>query len=466
MQKQTLMSVGFLAVVGGAVAFKMTRPDPHVRDAKSHAAPGVPTLKQADIDELELSEKDKPTIVLKKDGEGWKIAAPAQDRADQKSVESALQTLEKMKFKDAIAESPTSYEKLQVTDDQVLKVVPKQAGAALTTLLVGKTGRVRVEGDPRVWEVTDLSRYSLSRDVKMWRDREILRIEKDNLDKIEVAVAGAKVVAKREAPPGPGPGPGNDDPSQPKPPAGPDKWIVLEGEGAVGGTLDESVPASIFSAGSHLDAADFPDDVTAAGMDAPRARLAFVMKDGSKKELLLGNEAGEDVFVKRPDAPRIWKLRKSTAENLFKAPVQWRDKTLAKIDAKDVQKIDVLKGAEHLLFERTGDATWKAANVDELDSTKVQSLASAFTTLKALAIVESANPKATGLAKPTGTITVSKKDGSSTVLSVGAQDDKKNYYVRVTGRTEVFTLAEYAVNRFFKSPSEFKKSPPPPEAGM
>lgn len=473
LQKKTLVAIGFLAAVGAAAAYKLTRPDPHMRNAGSRPNPGVPSLKAEEIDELEISEAEKPVVQLKKEGGEWKILAPVLDRADQKAVEAAVATLVKAKFKDVVAESATSYDKLQVKDDQVLRVVPKKGGSAQTTLLVGKTGRVRVGTDPRVWEVADLTRYALSREAKMWRDREILRLDKESLARLEVEANGQKVAVRREAPPEPpeeaDTEPGAATPAKPKPPAGPDKWTIVEGQAAVGGLLDESVPLSLYSTLSHLDAADFADDAQAGvtGLDAPRAHLVLVMKDGSKKELLVGKEDGQDVYVKRPDSPRIWKIRKATADTLTKAPAQWRDKTLAKIETKDIAKLVLDKSGEKLALERTGDTTWKGAtgSATDLDSTKVQSLAAGLARLTALAVVEHPDPKATGFAKPTGQLIVTKKDGTTWTMTVGAEVEK-NYYVKVTGRDEVFTLAEYSVNRFMKTAADLKKTATPPMPGM
>src|SRR5262245_37852289 len=108
MKTRTIVAVVFLGLVGAGVVWKLARKDPHVREASqtAQAQAGVPSLKQAEIDELELTEAKKPAVHLKKDGE-WKLLAPVADRADQKNVEATLQALEKMKLKDVVAESAT-----------------------------------------------------------------------------------------------------------------------------------------------------------------------------------------------------------------------------------------------------------------------------------------------------------------------------------------------------------------------
>lgn len=470
LQKRTLLAVGFLAVVAAAVVWKTTRPDPHVKRAAKPGETlpppvGVPTIKAAEIDELEVTEPGKATVVLKRVGAEWRLAQPVDDRADQKNVESALQALEKAIFKEVVAETAGSYEKLQVKDDQVVKVVPKKGGQPVTTLYIGKTGNVRIGDAPQVWTVTGLNRMTLTREVKMWRDREILRVEKDAVDRVEVVLAGgAKIAAHRTPPPAPASQP-DADPHAPKPPAGPDKWNLTEGAALVGGPLDETVPAGILTALMRLDAVEFADGVTpeAAGLDAPRATINVVLTDGGVKTLLIGKEDGTDVLVKRPDSPRVWKVRKASVDAWIRPAMQWRDKQLSKLEAKDVVRIEITKGAEKAVFERVDEKSWKAvvpAEFAELDSLKVQGVASAFVNLRAASVVE--DPAAAkGFAKPTGTIVVKKADGSTVTLTVGPLVEK-SYHVKVSGRAEVFAMPEATVNRVLKGPADFKKAATPP----
>lgn len=450
MQRRTIVAVSMFVVVGGAAAWKLTRKDPHARKLSQTTRPaGAPTLVAAEIDELEVTEPGKPTVVLKKSGDEWRLLSPTEDRADQANVKAALDTLEKTKWKEIVAESPSSYEKLQVTDEQVVRVVPKRGGQPIATLLLGKGQNVRLEGSPQVWLVSDLNRFALARDPKMWRDREIIKVEREKVRAVEVIwQSGAKLVVNREPP---------------------DKWALAEGQALVGGALDETVPNAILGGLVNLSAIDFADGTTpqAAGLNAPRATLTLVLEDGARRSLLVGNDDGQDVFVKRPDAPRIWKLRKVSVEAWLKPPLQWRDKQLAKVEAKDVKKLEVVKttdqGTEKIVLERA-DESWKAvAPADlakEFDPSKVAGLAGAFANLRASSIAELAAPAAKkAFARPAAVVTVTTTDGATLTLTIGAQDEKM-HYVRVSGRNEIFLLPDFTAARFLKGVADFKKSAP------
>jgi hypothetical protein len=183
------------------------------------------------------------------------------------------------------------------------------------------------------------------------------------------------------------------------------------------------------------------------------------------KGVEIGAEAGEDVYARVIGEARVFKLRKPTVDTLWRAPLQWRDKVLAKIDGREVTRLEVVKGDERSVFERVDEQTWKAvapAAFAELDSQKVQGLASSFANVRAMSIVELAPAEAKqAFAKPAATITLSRKAGVAATFTVGEKQEK-GYLIKVSGRPEIFLLAEGTIARWMKGSADFKKSPPPP----
>ena len=470
---RTIVAVGVFVVALVAVVISRSHKDPHLRaeGAAGKSPPGAPAkLVVASVDELQIAAPGKPKVTLKKDGATWKMTEPAADAADQPSVEQALKTLAELEWKEVIAESKDSYERLQIRDEDVVRVTPVKAGKPLATLAIGKSGNVRVGDAPQVWSVAKLNRFAFDKDAKMWRKREIVRFEKDQVDQIEATVDGQQLVVKRVAPPPPAAAP---DGGPPAAPPEPEHYTLRAGQAAVGGALDESVPISILGGLGHLDIAEFADDATpeSAGLTAPRAHLEIVLQGGTRKAIDVGKEDGEYAFA-RVDG-RIFKLRKSAADSLVRPPLQWRDKQLVKLDAKEVTRIDIVKGSEHVLLERAGDA-WKASepkDLAEFDPGRAQNEAGAFANLRATQISTlGAKDAKTGLAKPTGVVKVWTKGAApATTITVGALDGKA-YYLQASGRPEVFTMPDVSVNRWLKTPADFKKvaggDGPPPGMGM
>jgi hypothetical protein len=473
-KSRTIVALAAFALLGVFVVVKATRKDPHLvatTVGKASAAPrGAPArVNAADVDQLDVVNEGKTTR-LKKEGGRWKLTAPVADDADQGNVAAAVNALADLQFKEVVAESKDSYEKLAITDAEVVRVTASKGGKPLLVLLVGKNGQVRVGDEPRVWSVAKLNRFVFTREPKMWRNRELFRFESADIAQLESTIDGQKLVVKHDVPPAPVAPDGG-----PPPPPAPDKWILVEGQAAVGGALDESAPTLAVSQLSRLDIGEFVDDgkVTdpGTGLDAPRVIFAAVLKDGTRKSIEIGKEEGQWVYARLTGDPRVFFVRKSTADALVRAPVQWRDKTVAKLDGKDVVKLDVVKGDAHVTYERVDEKTWKAVepkDQPELDSARVTSVVNSFANLRAQQISSlGAKDAKTGLAKPTGKLQLWKKGEAAPalVITVGALDDRA-YYLQVTGRPEVFTISDASVNRWLKASADDYKPAAGPPPGM
>ncbi len=445
MKTRTLVALALLAVIGALTVWKVTRPDPHVRSSKATSPLSV---KKEDIDELEIAQTGKPAIVLKKDGAEWKLVQPLADRADQKAVEQALETISELQLRDVIAESPESYEKVGLKEDETVKVIPRKAGTPLATLIVGKTTNVRLDGDPRVYSTANLKRFALVKEVKAWRDRQILDAPVDEIDRLEVVYPSGSVVAKKETPPAPASDP-QADPKAPPPPAPAGKWVLLEGADKLGGTLDENVPLELASTLARLMADDFAEGTVtpaAAGLEPPRATVKVTRKDGKTSTLLVGKEEEQKVYVKLAETPRIWKINKWEADRIPSSPAQWRDKTIARVEPSDVTKIEVTKDKERTLLERVDDKTWKSS-AGEVDQNKVQAILRTTQTLRATRVLDGIDAKTAGLDKPRATLILTKKDGTQTKLILGADKDGQSP-VQITGQKDLYSLPSYQTQTF------------------
>lgn len=454
---RTYLAIGLLVVVGGITAWKLLSKSPYEhREGKAAASP-LPALKKDDIDEIEIAEAGKPAVVLKKDGAEWKVAAPVQDRADQKGVEQAVDALTTLALRDLIAEKQESWEKVGLKDTDTTKVTPKKGGKALVTLQVGKTGNVRVGDAPEVWSTNGMKRWALVKEVKLWRDRSILAFDQDKIATIEVGYGGPRVTVAREQPPAP---PASPD-AGPPPPAPPARWVLASDKDKIGGALDESQALNLAASLGRLEASDFPTDTTKAELDKPRMTVTVTLTDKTQKQLLVGAEDGQDTYVKLAGGDRVWKIHKYEADRIPPSPANWRDKTVARIPRADVTKVELAKGADKVLLERVDDKSFRAvvpADLGELDQTRVTAVLGTFEMLRANRVID--KPDAKAFAAPVVVVTVTKKDGKTLKLTVGKKDDKlPEYPVQVAGEKDVYGLAEYVVANYLKPAAEFKKKP-------
>ena len=465
-RNRTLVALAALVVVGGATVWKVTRPDPHAIGPAGEPGTAVYHVAKTDVDELEITDSKKGTVDLKKDGAEWKMTAPVADRADQKAVEQAIDALDSLRLKQVVAEKPESYDAVGVKDEDVVKIVPKKAGKPLATLLLGKTTNARVEGDPRVFATANLKRYALVKDTKLWRDRTILEMPADALDHVSVAYpSGQTVVVAKEAPPAAEP---DKDGKTPPAPKAPDKWAVKEGQAAIGGAIDETLPGGIGSVLTRLEADDFVEkpDLPAEGLDHPRTTVTAFAKDGSSKTLLIGKDDAQITYVMLKDGTRVWKAHKYDADKFPTSAIQWRDKVFLKLDPALVTKVEIEQGKDKAVIARVDEKTWKAiapADLGELDGQKVTAFLRPAQFVKATRIAEGVDPKAAGLDKPRAVVTFWKPDGSTVKLSIGASKANETT-VALSGSKDLYVCTDYSVSGFLKSPKELKKSSAPTAA--
>jgi hypothetical protein len=228
---------------------------------------------------------------------------------------------------------------------------------------------------------------------------------------------------------------------------------------------------------------DFADGAKLAdiGLEPPGLTVTVGLKGGKKVTALFGNKKGEDeYYVKTPEAPQVFVVKKYNADRVLKRPIEFRDKTLCDISDADVAEIAVSRGDNSYTIakgEKAG-SEWKASKPPklELDPAKV-TFASAFKELKAQSFAEDATAKTNGLAKPQATIVAKSKakGGPTCTIKVGDETkDKLNYYVMSGKGTDVYLAPKWNMDRVLVKVDDLKKGaapagPPPggpPPGGM
>src|SRR5262249_54351234 len=132
----------------------------------------------------------KSDVVLEKDGDAWKVTKPVAFAANQQNVKSLLDNLKELKLKDTIDNGTGQYATYELDDDKAVHTqVYKGADKALD-LYFGKSGSrgqmTRIGGKDGVYVASGYSGYMYSREVKDWRDREILKFEDGNVISAEI----------------------------------------------------------------------------------------------------------------------------------------------------------------------------------------------------------------------------------------------------------------------------------------
>jgi hypothetical protein len=449
MNRKTLLALATFAGLGILAVIALTRPDKGERTSDRQRP--IARMDTADIGSIEVT-KAGATSIVKNEGGKYKVAAPVPYAADEAVAKAAFEGVKKMDVSDLVTEKKEKQAEFEVDDKSGIHLVVKaKDGKVLADLTVGKTTgpgtMVRPTGKDQIWQATGISRYLFDKTPADWRDKSISTFTQGDAEQIEVvAKDGAKTIVKKT-----GEKAGTED-----------KWAVVESSTKID-KLDNAIPNGITGALALWKANDFADGVklSDAGLEPPALTVTVGIKGGKKVTALIGNKKGEDdYYVKTPEAPQVFLVKKYNADRVIKRPIEFRDKTLCDIPDTDVSEIAVNHGDNSYTISKSGN-DWKASKPPKLDvdSSKV-TFAAAFKEWKAQSFAEDATAKTNGLAKPQATISAKGKGGATCTIKVGDETkDKLNYYVMSSkGGNDVYLAPKWNVDRLLVKLDDLKKA--------
>jgi hypothetical protein len=455
MEKRTLYALVALVLMGAGAFAVLRAPEKGQRQGPRPRP--IAEIKAADVVALELTNEKQEKTTLEKTGDAWRVKTPAEWPADGAGVKSLVEGIEKLAFGDLVTEGAEKHAELGVADGKAGRLTAKGAGGkVLLDAWVGKSiggfTMLRPVGKNDVWQTSGLFPYMLNKDAKGWRDHAVFELAANDIDKLTVESGGSKLalskVVEKDAKPGE------------------TKWKIDSATGdapKLDGALDAALVNGATQTLSTLRAADFADDKKPdqVGLAAPVLTVAFEAK-GKPYKLAVGTVQGDDVFVKSDASPTIYTLKKYALERVQHKPIDYRDKTLLKATEADLASVDIAHGADAITLEHAGDK-WKArGKAPALDDAKVKPVVSGLENVAGSGFSDEKDPAKTGLAKPTGTLTVHLKDKSSTTLKVGAATkDGQDYYVQKAGSPDVMLVKKYVIDRVLKKPSDLSSAPAP-----
>ena len=456
MNRKTLLSLATFAALA-LIAIVVLRQPEKGESAKDRPRP-FPTVNATDIETIEVT-KAGATTVVKNDGGKYKVTAPVAYAADEPVAKAAFEALGKFQIASLVTDQKAKQEEFQVDDKGGIHLVAKgKGGATLLDMVIGKAAgsgtMVRPTGKDEVWQANNLSRYTFEKNAADWRDKSITTYTATDAENIEVTdKGGAKIVLKKTA------GKVGSD----------DKWEVVESSAKVD-KLDNSAPVGIASTLATWKANDFADGVKLAdaGLEPAQLTVAVTVKGGKRATVLIGNKKTDDeLYVKTPESPQVFVLKKYNAERVIKRPIEFRDKTICDIADTDVTEIAVSNGDNSYTVVKSG-ADWKATKPAKLDvdTTKITPIAGAFKEWKGSSFADDQSPKANGLAKPKATIAVKGKAGATCTAKIGDETkDKLSYHVLSGKGTDVYLAPKWNVDRLLVKLDDIKKGGTPVAAG-
>lgn len=415
---------------------------------------------------IELVYPDR-TIELTKGDKGWRIVKPIDAPADEPVVKSLLQAITGAQVQKSIDQLPSDLAPFGLDKPGIVVKLTVKDGT-VPPIAVGKNTSigaktyVRKGDEPKIYLTAGTLTTSINKQPKDLRDKQILSFQDDDVQRVEIAKAGAPALTLTR----------KDK----------DQWTITPGDLPA----DASEVRSYLAGLRSTRASDFPDDagtdLAKYGLDKPRLTVTVATgKDGAATEQLLvgGESSGEQtksVYVKRGSAPTIYAVGEWAFRSLDKDAAALRDKTVLAFDPERVGRV-VLERKEGTgaTFVRTPSGNFTLEGVDEAKSkgTAIKRFIDDLKDLKGsgVAAEPAGDLKPFGLATPSLRITLTDKDGKPIGTVLAAKEGAK-YFAMKDGGTTVFETRDYMYTRLDKQQRDFDATvtpttiAPPPGGAM
>ena len=269
------------------------------------------------------------------------------------------------------------------------------------------------------------------------RDRHLVRIDTNVLDRITIEVPGkGKLVLARKD----------------------ENWTIAN---------RQNTPANSGEVRRLIDTLQnervtkFVEDVASNlakyGLDKPQLQLTFSSfasentaetKAGEQPfvTVAFGKVDGDNVYARLADEPFVVALRRGLLDQIFTDPLQWQELSIFKFKPEQIHRLSVMTDKE-LSLERTGNNQWRwLKGSGDINQTNVQSLLNTLSSLHAVRWL-GAIPQH-GFEKPqlVLTFTTSPDDRASHKVTIGAGSGDGMWCARVDEREGAFVISNQDVN--------------------
>ena len=413
-----LVGVVLLAILSGAVWWSQ-RNEAEKESNPSTDNPKLISVKEDQINRVEIARRDEAPTVLQKEKDGWSIAAPAHLRADSDTVSTVVSSFTGLTQDRLVDDKTADLTQFGLAQPSV------RIAAGGKTLLIGDetpTGGgyfAKLEGDPRVFTIAGPAKTSLDKDWKDLQDKRLLRFEEGKLTRVEVSGVEFGRNAQNEW-----------QIVRPKP-ARADNWAVEE-------LVRKLKDARMDTAAEVENAAQKYAAGTRAGL--------VTITDSSGSQTLEVHKSGDDYFAKSSLVEGIHKVPSDLADALKKSFDDYRNKKLFDFGFNDPAKVSVRHGDQWWHFTKGGEKWW--LNGREMDSTSVQSLIDKLRELTATGFAEGSPPPAV-------------MDVSVTAKSTEKVSFAASGMAQREGDPSLYKIDPKTIEDIRKAAAEVKPPPPP-----
>jgi uncharacterized protein DUF4340 len=450
MRARSLLVLAVLTAVLGGAYYRWDVAGREAREQALGAERRVMNFDPAQVREVTI-EKTGERVVVRGEGDRWRIVAPVDELADETVIDGLLsfvRSLEKVRSLQGLSELRTVG-----LDAPTARLTLGLAGGERLALIVGGPNPVRtgvyaaVEGAPLVFLAPTRLAAELGKTpyVDELRDKAILPIDVARVRRVEIARHDTRLSISR---------------------VGERRWRV---ERPFDGPGDDGIIRDLlWKIGSSraLSVIRQPERLAAYGLDRPHARLTVVDDQGVSRTLAV-SQATDDasvLYAQVDGAPVVHVTDSELLSDLAIAPSRLRNRQLLVYEPSEVEQITIRYPNDILVLRRSEDR-WRVVQPVEgaaVPST-VENILEVLPNLR-YATVESApatDLRRYGLAPPRLAVTVGLTGGRVLPELAVGREESGIHFVMVGNRAPVYTVDARLIRVIPEDPTDAKRYPLP-----
>jgi hypothetical protein len=384
----TVIAIVVLGVLVGAATWYNKHQSHEPSTTTSRPEEKVLPVETKTVISFTVTSKDGKKFTCRRDGSAWSIVEPQKLGVDQSAVDSFLSSLTSATVDEVVDPHPANLRDFGLDSPVTTIDVSTTAKPAQLTLMLGDETPTssglyaEVGGNPRVITLADYLKSSLEKSMFDLRDKRIVTLDPDQLQKIEVE-------SKDE------------------------NWTIAKNpEGVWDLVLPPAVRADRFSVDDLVSqlrsttmqaiVAEDKKEVGKYGLDSPDLRIKLTGPGGTQT-LTLGKKDGDNYDATNSSLDPIFTVGSRLDTSFKKDPAELRAKDLFSFVSSDAKHLEVTTPKGHWVFEQQNNK-WKQTSPVAKDepSDKVESVLNDLLDLRAQSFPK-ASPgdlSAFGLAKP------------------------------------------------------------------
>ena len=374
--RSTLVLIVVLAGLVGYIYYRNNRESTDT-DAKEKAFAAV---KAEEIEEVQIKTADGPATRVQYADGTWKIVEPEAVAADQSELSSITSSLASLDIQRVVDENAADVKQYGLEPARVEVAFRAKGDKEPRRIQLGDktpTGGdlyARFPDQKRVFLVSAFLDSTFNKNTFALRDKSIIKIERDKVDRIEVVADKKSVTLTKTG----------------------TEWRI------VAPLMARADFAAVEGALERLSSARMQAVVAAEGgdlkkykLDPPIATFAAVA-GSSRAALLFGETENAMIYAKDSARPMVFSVEPTLYTDLIRDVAEFRRKDLFDSRSFTANHVEFKRGTETIVLDKTtnkdGSQTWKNGTGKQIDAMKVEELLSKVSGLRAESFESAANP--------------------------------------------------------------------------